>query len=117
MSRKVTFTETVTAEVLPAMPPLRSASRGEPEPGAVSGAVTEAVADVGVQVIGVAPGMALGEQYTATATAISHAAHNATANQVNASTLHGASTVVAIAKILGNAPVAVRRRRPRPAQP
>lgn len=111
MPRKVVFTETVTAELLPSMPPLRSADPGEPERQAGFEAVAGAVAAVGVSVEGVAPSLSLGEQMVALSTALGHAAHNATAQQHSVVTLTGATTVRAVSSILG----AVPRRRPRPA--
>lgn len=111
MSPKMTVTETVTAELLPQLPPLRGAMAddGGGARGGVAGAVTDAVADASVVVEGAAPPMSLGEQMLALTTALAHAAHNATSLQTSSTTLSDASTVLAVSAILG-APVPRRRR-------
>ncbi len=111
MARKVVLTETVTAELLPQLPPLRAAEpRGAgAAPGGVAGAITDAVAAVAVAVEAAAPGLSLGEQLTAVSTALAHAAHAATNQQLATVTLADASTVRAVSAILGAARP-VRRR-------
>ena len=71
MPPKMTVTETVTAELLPQLPPLRGAMAddGGGARGGVSGAVTDAVVDAGVTVEGAAPPLSLGEQMLALSTA------------------------------------------------
>jgi|GEM_PF-3080815 len=95
MARKVVVTETVTAELVttPPPPPL-------PPSGARGPRGHSAEADLGVQVLGVAPGVALAEQMLALTTSLGLAAHNATAFQANHATILGASTVLAVATLL-----------------
>lgn len=113
MSPKMTVTETVTAELLPHLPPLRGAMPDDAGGGGagdrVAGAVTDAVVDADVIVEGAAPPLSLGEQMLALSTALAHAAHNATNLQTSSTTLSDASTVLAVTTILG-APMPRRRR-------
>ncbi|MBP8805009.1 MAG: RebB family R body protein [Kofleriaceae bacterium] len=103
MSRKMVFTETVTAELLPSLPPLRAAEPGDgvDRRDRVAAAITDAVDAVAVAVEASAPGLSLGEQMVALSTALAHAAHNATSQQHSTVTLSDASTVRAVAALLG----------------
>lgn len=63
--------------------------------------VTDAAAQVAVQVLGEAPAMAMGLLMQATAQAMANAAHNATAAQQNANMIQQAATVQGVALIYG----------------
>lgn len=65
-------------------------------PTASNTAVAAAVADAGVQVLGVAPEVALANDYMAGAMSLGRAAGDATALHAAAATLHGASTTKAV---------------------
>ena len=71
-------------------------------PTAVNSQITDSIAQVNAEVLGVAPAMSMGELYQATSQALSNAAHNATTNQLNANvtglaaTAQGAATVLSV---------------------
>lgn len=103
VSRKMVFTETVTAELLPSLPPLRAAEPAEPgdRRDRVAAALTDAVDALAVAVEAAAPSVSLGEQMVALSTALAHAAHNATSQQHSTVTLADATTVRAVVTLLG----------------
>lgn len=111
MARKVVLTETVTAELLPQLPPLRAAEPGDGggDRDRVAGAITDSVDQADVLAVATAGGLSLGEQMVALSTALAHAAHNATSQQQSTLTLADATTVRAVDSILG-APRPLRRR-------
>lgn len=70
-------------------------------PSRVNPAITDAVAQANVQVVGIAPAAAMAMLYQATAQALATAAHNATAAQQNANIVLQTSTVQGVAMLLG----------------
>jgi hypothetical protein len=62
--------------------------------------ITDSVTEINTEVLGLAPAMAMGQLYQATAQALSNAAHNATVAQNAGNALTNASTGVAVA-VLG----------------
>ncbi|MEZ4400147.1 MAG: RebB family R body protein [Kofleriaceae bacterium] len=63
--------------------------------------ITDAVTQTNVQILGSAPGTAMGNLYQATANALGNAAHNATAAGQNANTLLQAVTTQGVALLYG----------------
>jgi hypothetical protein len=63
--------------------------------------MTDAVTQTNVQILGTAPGVAMGNLYQATAQALSNAAHNATLAQQNAGTILQAVTTQGVALLYG----------------
>ncbi len=63
--------------------------------------ITDAITAVNVEVLGDAPGMAMGSLYQTTAQALSNAAHNATTAQQNANTILQTTTTQGVALLYG----------------
>lgn len=70
-------------------------------PDLVNPQITDAITQTNVQILGSAPGNALGNLYQATSQALGLAAHNAAAAQANASTVLQASTTQGVAMLYG----------------
>ena len=70
-------------------------------PSRVNGAITDAVTQTNVKIVGEAPAMAMAMLYQATAQALANAAHNATAAQQNANIVAHTATVQGVAMLLG----------------
>jgi len=68
-------------------------------PTSVNSQITDAVTEVNTVVLGVAPAVAMGELYVATAQAMANAALNATNQQQQGYALSQAATVVATTRI------------------
>jgi hypothetical protein len=71
-------------------------------PTAVNSQITDAVTQSNLEVLGVAPAMALANLYQATAQALANAAHNATAAQQQSWIIAQAATTAGVALIYGN---------------
>jgi hypothetical protein len=65
-------------------------------PTAVNNQITDSVTQANLEVLGVAPSMALGNLYQATAQALSNAAHNATTSQQQNMVTAQAATVMGV---------------------
>ena len=70
------------------------------EPAATNGDITDSVTEPNLKVLGNAPAMAMGNLYQATAQALANAAHNATANQMQASIVMQAATTQGVSALL-----------------
>lgn len=73
-------------------------------PTALNNQITDAITQVDVMSIGVAPGVAMGNLYTASASALSNAAHNATTIQQNMAALYEAVTATGTAVVYAQKP-------------
>jgi len=73
-------------------------------PTAVNDQITDAITQVNLMSIGVAPGQAMGLLYQATAQALANAAQNATTAQAQSNILYDAATSAGSAIILSLAP-------------
>jgi 2-methylisocitrate lyase-like PEP mutase family enzyme len=71
-------------------------------PTAVNSQITDAVTQSNLEVLGVAPAVALGNLYQATAQALANAAHNATNAQQQSWIIAQAATTAGVALIYGN---------------
>lgn len=89
--KKVTVTESVTAELVPSRRPGRRAGRDT---------VSDAIATTNALVVGAAPAIAMGSGVLAVFASAAHAAHGATAAQHGATTVLAASTVTGVATLL-----------------
>lgn len=99
--KKVTVTETVTAELITPQRPRRhehDGERGHHHHGRA--AVTDAIAVTNTLIGGLAPALALGGGALAAFASAAHAAHGATTTQHSGTTLLEASTVTAVATLL-----------------
>jgi hypothetical protein len=74
-------------------------------PTSVNSQITDAVTQAGVHVLGVAPAVAVGNLYQATAQALANAAHNATLAQQQLSITAQAATTAGVALIYAQAGV------------
>jgi len=72
-------------------------------PTAVNSQITDAITQADVQVLGVAPAVALGNLYQATAQALANAAHNATLAQQQLAIAAQAATTAGVALIYAQA--------------
>jgi hypothetical protein len=108
--KKVTVTETVTAELVP--PAARRASRR-----AAGDQVADAIAVTNTLVVGAAPAVAMGGSVLAVFASAAHAAHGATAAQHGAATMLAASTVTGVATLLQPPARRAAVRDPGPARP
>jgi hypothetical protein len=69
-------------------------------PTAVNSQITDSVTQANVQVLGIAPAVAMGNLYQATAQALANAAHNATAAQQQMNMTAQAATTAGVALLL-----------------
>jgi len=70
-------------------------------PDIVNSQITDAVTQTNVQILGSAPGNAMGNLFQATSNALGNAAHNATAAGQNANTMLQAVTTQGVALLYG----------------
>ena len=70
-------------------------------PDYVNPQITDAITQTNVQILGTAPGNAMGNFFQATAQALANAAHNATTAQQNANTVLQATTTQGVALMYG----------------
>ncbi len=70
-------------------------------PDFVNPQITDAITQTNVQILGTAPGTAMGNLFQATSQALGNAAHNATAAQQNANTVMQATTTQGVALLYG----------------
>jgi len=75
-------------------------------PTSVNDQITDSVSQSNVQVLAVAPSVALGNLYQATAQALANAAHNATAAQQNMNIAAQAAATAGVALLYGQAGLA-----------
>lgn len=70
----------------------------------VNSLITDAISQAGLAVVGMAPAVAMGYLYQATAQALGNAAQNATTAQQNANIVDNATTSTGVALIVARAP-------------
>jgi hypothetical protein len=70
-------------------------------PDYVNPQITDAITQTNVQILGTAPGTAMGNLFQATSQALANAAHNATSAQQNANTVLQATTTQGVALMYG----------------
>jgi len=68
---------------------------------AVNDQITDSVTQVGAEVMGAAPAVAMANLYLATSQALAHAAHNATAAQHHGYVTAEAATIMGVAQLYG----------------
>ena len=68
-------------------------------PTAVNSQITDSATQANVQVLGVAPSVAMGNLYQATAQALANAAHNASSAQQQTNVVMQASTTMGVATL------------------
>ena len=68
-------------------------------PTSVNSQITDSVTQTNIQVLGVAPAIAMGNLYQATAQALSNAAHNATTSQQQTNITAQATTTMGVAML------------------
>lgn len=80
-------------------------------PTSVNSQITDSITQANVEVLGVAPAVAMGNLYQAVAQALANAAHNATAAQQQMYVTAQASTAAGVAQIYASAAAAVKEPR------
>jgi hypothetical protein len=81
-------------------------------PTSVNSQITDSITQADVQVLGVAPAMAMGNLYQAVAQALANAAHNATAAQQQMYITAQAATTAGVAQIYASVAAARQERAP-----